>query len=98
MSQISFELNGERVAITDQDPAMPLLYALRSDLDMKGPKFGCCLAKCPPMGVGVAATAPVPGAIFNALFDATGIRFRQLPLTPARIKTALGGQGQKATS
>lgn len=55
-------------------------------------------SKDPPMGVGEAATAPVPGAISNALFDATGIRFRQLPLTPTRIKTALNGQGQKATS
>lgn len=46
MSKISFELNGERVNVMDPDPAMPLLYALRNDLDMKGPKFGCGLAQC----------------------------------------------------
>lgn len=28
------------------DPAMPLLYALRNDLDKRGPKFGCGLAQC----------------------------------------------------
>ena len=46
MRKISFDLNGVRVNVTDQDPAMPLLYALRNDLDMKGPKFGCGLAQC----------------------------------------------------
>jgi len=28
------------------DPAMPLLYALRSDLGLDNPKFGCGLAQC----------------------------------------------------
>ena len=28
------------------DPDMPLLYALRGDLEKKGPKFGCGLAQC----------------------------------------------------
>ena len=30
----------------DADPAMPLLYALRSDLGLSNPKFGCGLAQC----------------------------------------------------
>ena len=30
----------------DADPAMPLLYALRSDLGLGNPKFGCGLAQC----------------------------------------------------
>jgi nicotinate dehydrogenase subunit B len=47
-------------------------------------------SKDAPMGVGEAATAPVPSAIVNAVFDATGIRFKRLPLTPERVKTALG--------
>jgi CO/xanthine dehydrogenase Mo-binding subunit len=29
------------------------------------------------------------GAIANAVFDATGVRFRQFPLTPVRVKAAL---------
>jgi nicotinate dehydrogenase subunit A len=28
------------------DPAMPLLYALRDDLNMENPRFGCGLAQC----------------------------------------------------
>jgi aerobic-type carbon monoxide dehydrogenase small subunit (CoxS/CutS family) len=30
----------------DADPAMPLLYALRDDLGLDNPKFGCGLAQC----------------------------------------------------
>src|SRR5437868_7375509 len=30
----------------DADPAMPLLYALRDDLGMANPKFGCGMAQC----------------------------------------------------
>ena len=30
----------------DADPAMPLLYALRDDLGLNNPKFGCGLAQC----------------------------------------------------
>jgi aerobic-type carbon monoxide dehydrogenase small subunit (CoxS/CutS family) len=30
----------------DADPAMPLLYALRSELGVTAPKFGCDLAQC----------------------------------------------------
>ena len=45
----------------------------------------------PPMGVGEAASTPVPGALANALFDATGVRLRTVPLNPARVKAALAG-------
>jgi nicotinate dehydrogenase subunit B len=44
-----------------------------------------------PMGAGEAASAPVPAAIGNAVFDATGIRFRRVPLTPARVLAVLEG-------
>jgi CO/xanthine dehydrogenase Mo-binding subunit len=42
-----------------------------------------------PLGAGEAAAAPVAAAIGNAVFDATGIRLRTAPLTPARMKAAL---------
>jgi nicotinate dehydrogenase subunit B len=40
-------------------------------------------------GAGEPATAPVAAAIANAFFDATGKRVRQMPMTPARVRTAL---------
>jgi nicotinate dehydrogenase subunit B len=41
-----------------------------------------------PLGVGEAATAPVAAALGNAVFDATGLRLREVPFTPARVKAA----------
>ncbi|MGH9357137.1 MAG: molybdopterin cofactor-binding domain-containing protein, partial [Terriglobia bacterium] len=43
----------------------------------------------PPGGAGEPATRPTAAAIANAVFDATGVRVRQVPLTPARVKAAL---------
>lgn len=45
-----------------------------------------------PLGAGEAATAAVAAALGNAVFDATGLRFRRVPLTPARVKAALAGR------
>lgn len=45
MAITQFKVDGKGVKI-DGDPAMPLLYALRDDLNMKNPKFGCGLAQC----------------------------------------------------
>jgi nicotinate dehydrogenase subunit B len=46
----------------------------------------------PSVGAGEAATCPVAAAVGNAIFNATGIRLRQYPFTPARISSALAAQ------
>jgi len=43
---ISFNLNGRPVTVQTDDPEMPLLYALRDDLGLHGPRFGCGLGQC----------------------------------------------------
>ena len=43
----------------------------------------------PPMGVGESASVPSAAAIANAIFDATGVRFREPPFTPERIRAGL---------
>ena len=43
----------------------------------------------PSVGAGEAATSPIPAAIANAIFDATGARVRQVPFTPDRVREAL---------
>jgi len=43
----------------------------------------------PPLGAGEAASAPVPAALANAIFDATGARLRAVPFTRERVKTLL---------
>ncbi len=45
----------------------------------------------PPLGVGESASVPSASAIANAVYDATGIRFRELPLTPELVLAALNG-------
>lgn len=45
--------------------------------------------EAPPTGAGEATCRVVPAAIANAFFDATGVRMRQAPLNPARVKTVL---------
>lgn len=45
----------------------------------------------PPVGAGEAATSPIPGAIANAIYDATGVRLREVPFTPERVRAALRG-------
>jgi nicotinate dehydrogenase subunit A len=42
----SLNVNGRNVRVTVDDPDMPLLYALRDNLALKGPRFGCGLAQC----------------------------------------------------
>jgi CO/xanthine dehydrogenase Mo-binding subunit len=46
----------------------------------------------PPLGVGEAASTPVPAALANAVFDATGVRLRTVPFRPERVKAALEGR------
>jgi nicotinate dehydrogenase subunit A len=43
----------------------------------------------PYLGIGEGAQGPIPAAITNAVFDAVGIRLRQIPFTPQRVKAAL---------
>ena len=43
----------------------------------------------PAAGAGETAVTVVAGAIGNAIFDATGVRLRQVPFTPERVKAAL---------
>ena len=45
MAKIELNVDGKAHSI-DADADMPLLYALRDDLGLKNPKFGCGLAQC----------------------------------------------------
>jgi len=45
MARISLKVNG-RSRVVDSDPSTPLLYVLRDDLGLNGPKFGCGLSQC----------------------------------------------------
>ena len=45
MARISLAVNGKK-QVVDVDPDTPLLYILRNDFELNGPKFGCGLGQC----------------------------------------------------
>ena len=76
------EVDGTSHAI-DADPAMPLLYALRDDLGLNNPRFGCGLGQC--------------GACTVHL-DGVAVRSCSLPLSEVKTGkiTTLAGLGTEA--
>jgi nicotinate dehydrogenase subunit A len=44
--KLTLDVNGKATEVTVDDPQMPLLYALRDNLGLRGPRFGCGLAQC----------------------------------------------------
>jgi aerobic-type carbon monoxide dehydrogenase small subunit (CoxS/CutS family) len=80
--KFSFTVDGKPAALT-ADPAMPLLYVLRSELGATAPKFGCGKAQCG------ACTVHIDGA---------PIRSCVAPVSMARGKnvTTLAGLGTTA--
>jgi nicotinate dehydrogenase subunit A len=79
MAKLSLRVNGRNQTI-DAEPDMPLLYALRNDLKLNGPKFGCGLAQC--------------GAC-TVIMDGNAIRSCVTPVSAAQNKplTTLEGLG-----
>jgi nicotinate dehydrogenase subunit A len=45
MARMHLEVNGKS-RLVDTDPDTPLLYVLRDDLELRGPRFGCGLSQC----------------------------------------------------
>jgi nicotinate dehydrogenase subunit A len=43
---LTLSVNGRTTEVTVDDPNMPLLYALRNNLGLHGPRFGCGLGQC----------------------------------------------------
>jgi len=46
MTAIQLTVNGKAVLVSVDDPNVPLLYVLRDDLGLHGPRFGCGLGQC----------------------------------------------------
>jgi aerobic-type carbon monoxide dehydrogenase small subunit (CoxS/CutS family) len=56
MANFTLSVNG-RPQTVDVEPATPLLYVLRNDLDLQGPRFGCGLGQCGSCTVLINGTA-----------------------------------------
>jgi nicotinate dehydrogenase subunit A len=46
MADFTLRVNGATRSISSVEPDTPLLYILRNDLELNGPKFGCGIALC----------------------------------------------------
>ena len=46
MARAQLNVNGKAVSVFVEDPNIPLLYVLRDELGLHGPRFGCGLGQC----------------------------------------------------
>jgi len=81
MARISLSVNGKK-QVVDVDPDTPLLYILRNDLELNGPKFGCGLGQC--------------GAC-TVIIDGNAIRSCQMPVSSAQNRPVTTVEGLGST-
>jgi xanthine dehydrogenase molybdenum-binding subunit len=73
-------------ALLRADDMPAIAVRLIESVDREGP-FGA-------KGLGESGVIAVSAAVANAIHDATGVRFRELPITPARVLAALEARGR----
>ena len=61
MASITLKVNGSTKTV-DVEPSVPLLYILRNDLGLQGPRFGCGLGQCGACKV-IISGAAVPSCL-----------------------------------
>jgi nicotinate dehydrogenase subunit A len=82
---LTLRVNGRSRQVRVDDPQMPLLYALRNDLDLHGPRFGCGLAQCGACTVHVdgkalrSCTFPVSQAAGKTIVTLEGLGTAKQP-------------------
>lgn len=78
-SSIELNVNGQRHLLEGVETGTPLMYVLRNDLALNGPKYGCGLGECGACTVlidGVAARScvvPVKGALGREVTTLEGL-------------------------
>jgi nicotinate dehydrogenase subunit A len=90
MTQTTLLVNGKNKSINIDDDT-PLLYALRDNLNMKGPKFGCGLGQCG------ACTVHVDGqAVRSCVTPVTSVSGKKITTLEGLGSTAKPGKLQQA--
>jgi nicotinate dehydrogenase subunit A len=85
MPQLTLTVDGKARAVEVDDPDMPLLYALRDDLALNNPRFGCGLGQCGACTVHVdgrsvrSCITPVSAVTGKAITTLAGIGTPEKP-------------------
>jgi aerobic-type carbon monoxide dehydrogenase small subunit (CoxS/CutS family) len=74
VSKIELKVNG-RSHIVDVEPSTPLLYILRNDLDLHGPRFGCGLGQC-----GACKVIINGAAVFSCILPVSSVKSEVITL------------------
>jgi nicotinate dehydrogenase subunit A len=91
MTEITLQVNGAARKLAIDDPELPLLYALRDDLGLRGPKFGCGLGQCGACTVlidGEATRSCVMPALAADGREVTTLEGLGSPDRPSRVQAA----------
>jgi aerobic-type carbon monoxide dehydrogenase small subunit (CoxS/CutS family) len=87
---IALKINGKSHQI-DTDPSTPLLYVLRNEMALHGPKFGCGLGQCG------ACTVHVNGrATFSCILPIAAIGDREITTTEGLLENGKPNRLQQA--
>lgn len=89
MAQFNLTING-RAQRVDVDPATPLLWVLRDELDLKGTKYGCGIGMCG------ACTVHIDGAATRACLTPIGEVTGKVVTIEGVGETAVGARVQAA--
>ena len=90
MNELTLNVNGQDHKVAVDDPDTPLLYVLRDDLALRGPKFGCGLGQCGACTVlidGKATRSCVTRAL-DAAGRITTLEGLGSPEHPSRVQAA----------
>jgi len=91
MIDLTLKVNGKDQKAAIDDPDTPLLYVLRDDLGLRGPKFGCGLGQCGACTVlidGEAVRACVTRAMDVGGRQITTLEGLGTPERPSRVQAA----------
>ena len=83
------EITFDRAHVTSRDWASYPILRFNEIPDSIEMVFVNNTARYPSNGGGEPSTCPTAAAISNAVYDATGVRLRQTPFRPERVKAAL---------
>lgn len=88
---VSLHVNGHAEQVEVADPSTPLLYVLRNELSLRGPRFGCGLGQCG------ACMVHIDGApTFSCLLPVTAVAGRKITTLEGLMENGKPGKLQQA--